>query len=61
MANHPVWQSNVRTNPSERIYEKLSPEEKENVLDEVYRLLTDHRTAPRQKTMDKKDRQAPKN
>jgi hypothetical protein len=61
MANQPAWQGNVRTNLSERKYERLSPKEKKNVREEVYRLLTDHRTAPRQLTMEKKDRQAPKN
>lgn len=60
MANQPASQSNGLTNICERLYEKLSPEVKEKVLDEAHLLLTDHRTAPRQKTIDEKDRQAPK-
>lgn len=43
---------------SERLYPTLSPEEKEAVLTEFVRLMTDHRTAPPLKTMDSKDSSA---
>jgi hypothetical protein len=38
MADQPAWQSNVRTNPSERIYERLSEQEKDEVLTEFARM-----------------------
>jgi hypothetical protein len=46
---------------SGRLYEKLSPEERDQVLTEAARLLSDHRTAPRQKKMKASDARLPKN
>jgi hypothetical protein len=45
----PTAPSNWRTNPSERQYEKLSPEEKERVLKGHKAWLSDPRTAPKKK------------
>jgi hypothetical protein len=51
--DQPTTPSNWRTNPSERQYEKLSPEEKERVLSEFEKWLSDPRTAPKKKNSKK--------
>jgi hypothetical protein len=56
MADQPVWQGNVRTNPSERIYEELSPEAKDRVLTEFARMQREDR----QREKKEKNDQPPK-